>query len=1153
MIKIYIVRMTSKRPSNQDKMKLLLNSYLNEITYDSEYGIDEFEVRFGTKGIKKITKINFDNVLQYLLSKGFHLIAEDKPTLKIRNEFIDANTGETRLSNIRTEITNNLNISDYCKTNSILDENDTIKPSITFLQKTSKRKDGEIIKPVDYDDFNFRVSLQNEKTLTQKNGMIKQMINDWNNTKKIYRLVTRTTLTHKEYPYIRVDLSVVKTSKINNRGRMIPTYSIRESELFENNEIYEIEFEVDKNKRNISYNTNDHDGSRIVYTNDEVLQGVRTTIKYILSGLQQTNYPVSYTEMNDVLQYYMKLIHKKKFEPYQIRPKHFIGPSTISLEVKNIQPMNENNRIPNIRNPYTITDKADGTRKLLVVNEKGKIYLIDTNMNVQFTGLYTKSKKHFNSMLDGEHIVHDKSGDFINLYASFDIYFIQGKDQRTKEFIHSSDTKKKERSLYRLNQLNDFIQSLEPQHIANQGKPLVIQPKTFEISYDETTFFQQCKKMLHTIHSDSYHYETDGLIFTPCNLGVGMDYQDKKPYDFKHTWMHTFKWKPPQYNTIDFLVTTKKDTKGNEIINNIFENGENMVYGNQIKQYKTLILRVGFDERKHGYINPCKDVIEDNIKTADNIDDNNNYRPMPFYPTNPTDDKAYLCNIMLREIGGNKFMFTEDESETFEDNTIVEFKYVKDNKDMWKWVPIRVRYDKTADYRNGLKNYGNAYHVAQSVWSSIHHPVTEHMLSTGLNIPDELSDDDVYYNRTGNDETRALRDFHNLYIKRKLIMGVSKRGDKLIDLAVGKGGDFPKWIASKLRFVFGIDISKDNIENRLDGACARYLNYRRKYKTMPSALFIQGNSSLNIQNGEGIYSEKGKQIMNAIIGKGEKDETKLGKGVYKHYGIGKDGFNIVSTQFALHYFFQNPETLHNFLQNVSENCALNGYFIGTSYDGQQVFRELKEKKTGESISEYKDGHKIWEIIKAYNSDEFKDDSSCIGYGIDVYQETINKVFREYLVNYNYLTRLLDSYGFELISNTEAKKMNLPNGTGMFHELYYNMKEEIKREKSKRKPGKTETEMEIGKANELEKDESQKRISFLNRYFIYKKVRDVNVEEVKKSFLSGSYELEQKEESNVTKEIQETIKEEEKEKMKKPKRKVKKIKRKLILKKKENDS
>ncbi len=38
-----------------------------------------------------------------------------------------------------------------------------------------------------------------------------------------------------------------------------------------------------------------------------------------------------------------------------------------------------------------------------------------------------------------------------------------------------------------------------------------------------------------------------------------------------------------------------------------------------------------------------------------------------------------------------------------------------------------------------------------------------------------------------------------------LISGASKQGDTLIDLACGKAGDLPKWIASKLSFVFGID------------------------------------------------------------------------------------------------------------------------------------------------------------------------------------------------------------------------------------------------------------------------------------------------------------------------------------------------------------
>ena len=31
----------------------------------------------------------------------------------------------------------------------------------------------------------------------------------------------------------------------------------------------------------------------------------------------------------------------------------------------------------------------------------------------------------------------------------------------------------------------------------------------------------------------------------------------------------------------------------------------------------------------------------------------------------------------------------------------------------------------------------------------------------------------------------------------------------------------------------GIDISRDNIENKIDGACARYLNQSKKYKDLP--------------------------------------------------------------------------------------------------------------------------------------------------------------------------------------------------------------------------------------------------------------------------------------------------------------------------------
>ena len=82
-----------------------------------------------------------------------------------------------------------------------------------------------------------------------------------------------------------------------------------------------------------------------------------------------------------------------------------------------------------------------------------------------------------------------------------------------------------------------------------------------------------------------------------------------------------------------------------------------------------------------------------------------------------------------------------------------------------------------------------------------------------------------------------MRDFHNS-LKRKLIGAVSIRGDTLIDYSVGKAGDLPKWIKSNLKFVFGIDINKDNIHNHKDGACVRYLEQKIQYRE-PKNFYLQ--------------------------------------------------------------------------------------------------------------------------------------------------------------------------------------------------------------------------------------------------------------------------------------------------------------------------
>jgi len=498
-------------------------------------------------------------------------------------------------------------------------------------------------------------------------------------------------------------------------------------------------------------------------------------------------------------------------------------------------------------------------------------------------------------------------------------------------------------------------------------------------------------------------------------------------------------------------------------------------------------LRVGFDERKHGFINPCENIINDVVPNANNLDAEEGYKPVPFTPTNPFDPDAKYARIIIKnDQNGNKKMYTE-EGEVIEDKMIVEFSYDIDKEKFWRWSPLRVRYDKTAEYRAGLKNYGNAYHVAESNWHSIHNPITEEMIRTGVDIPHELADDNVYYNKVsvnrGNSITRGLRDFHNLFVKKMLIMSTSSRGDTLVDFAAGKGGDLPKWIAARLSFVFGIDISRDNIENRLDGICSRYLKYKKQFRSMPKGMFVNGNSGLNIKNGDAMVTEKGKEIVRAVFGSGPKDEVLLGKGVYNLYGIANDGFNISSIQFSIHYMFENSEILHNFIRNVSECTKVGGYFIGTSYDGSLMYEQLQDKNEGESISIRENNKTIWQVTKSYSQTEFNDDETSLGYAIDVYQESINKTFREYLVNYEYFTRTMENYGFVQLTTDEVKQLNVPASQGNFSQLYKHMEQEVKSNKRRRD--------EYGQA--LNMSANERRISFLNRYFIFKKVGNVDAE------------------------------------------------------------
>ena len=1092
--------MTNTTPIKQT-LDGILKTYLDNIQRGGRDGTSEMEIRFGTaRGMKPVSRIEYDDVIKRLMSAGFTL-RNSEYHLRIFSEYTDPKTGVTRISNVRAELSGLSTISEYCKSDTL----DKIYTDgrVKFIQKSFQRINGDIAEPYDATDYNFKATLSLEKDLTQTT-LARSMVTSWKDSKKEFRYLNRHSLVHPDYPFV-VDMSIVRQSARKGRNTE-RSYTFKDAKLQSSQDKYEIEIEVNNYDVGIGTKYN---------TPLELASVIKKTIMLILSGHQNTNYPVSYPVQKDVLEDYMKLIWGSKYkEGQRVYPKNFLGPSSIALQVSNISEENEDANIPNIRTGYTVTEKADGERKLILISNDGNIYLLDTNMKVQFTGSKTQNKALYNSIIDGEHILHDKEGNFINLYAAFDVYFVNGKDIRTLGFMGAVND---DPTNFRLPLLNDVFQQLKPHGVNAIGtpSPMRFEVKTFYTSTDTQSIFQACSYLMTRIKDGIFEYETDGLIFTPMLTGVGSNKIGETTPPRKITWDLSFKWKPPEFNTIDFMVTFQRGTDGQENIKNLFQTGTGLTTSTQLTQYKTAVLRVGFDEAVHGYTNPCLNVIEDNLPIVGDKDNEEGYRPVQFFPTNPNDDDAGICNLLMMSApGGTNEVFTENK-EVIEDNTIVEFRYNDTKEKKWRWEPLRVRYDKTADLRSGGKNFGNAYHVANSNWHSIHNPVTEEMISTGQNIPDMVSDDDVYYNRVSKSTvTRALRDFHNLYVKKKLILSVSKPGNTLIDYAVGMGGDFTKWISAKLGFVFGIDISRDNIENRMKGACARYLNYKKQFKQMPSALFVAGNSSANIRDMSAIFTEKGKQITNAVFGKGAKNATELGKGVYKHYGIAEQGFDVSSIQFAIHYMFENLTTLNNFARNVSETTKVGGYFIGTCYDGKRVFNMLNGTKQNESIQLKDRDIKMWEVIKRYDRDEFVADSTSVGFAIDVYMESIGKMFREYLVNLDYLDTLMINYGFTLITSEEANVLGLPGGRGTFRDLYAGMEDEIKRN----------PKMKSDYGTAFDMTDNEKTVSFLNNYFVYKKNYNVDAKNVSMNLMGQTIqeELNEREESDKASKIVESV-------------------------------
>ena len=1027
----------------------------------------EFEVRF-----KRAQASSFDKLYDELIMRGFN-VEFSNYLLRInvtyqKEDGRESIEGKDPVSNIRVELDDMNHIQELCKKN-------TLNSNARFVSK--RHVDEKHNSPYMMNDFNMRVSIQREtERLPQSSEQVLQIQNRWDNSYKVFRYIYRTSLVHKDMPNIRIDLSKVRA----NRDK---TVYFMDSNVLTADETYEIEIEL------ININRAFDEEKK-----EDILKQLRNTIKFVLTSMQGSSFPVSYTELDNVYNSYLKLIGKIKQKSGRNKisksGKDFVGPSSYTLQPINF--INDEENFENTciqRDMFCVTDKADGERKMLYIGENMNVYFINTSMDVQFTGIKLKGLANYkNTLLDGEYITSNKYGDNISLYAAFDIYYYEGNNVKARPFKNSNnvddDNKKKIESRHEL--LNRVIKNInEDDNISYVSKMnrLTITVKNFFFSQNSNpdSLFVANRNCLKYV--SSLEYETDGLIFTPMELGVTQEKKGDSIKNFKYTWGQSFKWKPPEFNTIDFLISVEKDAFNKPKM-------KQKMINEQIVNYYVLKLYVGVDKNNHGMIGSQQKLLNGDFEQSKSGSVySNNYTAEEFYPTNPADPLAHLCHVHLRLHEGKMKMFTE-ENDIIEDDTIVEFRYDMNSSDkMNSWIPLRVRLDKTREYKTKNNNFGNAYHVANSNWHSIHNPVTVDILTGKDKITDDQilnAESSVYYNnnknvKRENSHTIKLRKFHN-FVKEMIIRYAAskKENSMLIDLAVGKAGDLHKWMTNNIRGVLGIDISEDNIHNPHDGACKRYIEVMSQKKNKQSnifGMFITGDTSKSIENGSfDIYRSKNDNsissnyILKSLMGTIETNKIKEDY-LKNNYNIFSDKFDICSIQFAVHYMFENKEKLYNFAKNVSDMTHIGSYFIGTCYDGKRVYNQLKDIEYNDSLDLFKGVHKIWSIRKKYqdNDDSFMEDSELsLGKKISVFQESINKEFDEYLVNFDYFVKVMNDHGF-VLDKDFALDQHKFSATETFENIYDTL---------------------YKKGNKLNMTDLEKKISFLNKCFVFKKVNNI---------------------------------------------------------------
>jgi len=576
---------------------------------------------------------------------------------------------------------------------------------------------------------------------------------------KTYRQKNRFSYTHPDFPGIRIDITSLKTSKI-------PVKRFLDSKLIENPKEYEIEIEwTDTNypldkyieflqtfgtklltlKHNFPVLTSKTDReigfklykSAIKLLRNQIIEEKINIVNDVKTFRETADPDIKKKYQNKPFSMFHKFIERNKdidkavsnynflkqdFDRLQDR-KLFISPKPISLSLNHVREENPNS----ILFDYTVTDKADGENMILfttniyqlplsksdkeaLMDFHNRLFLINSNLIVYDTGIRFPK--------DAEIPLIIANGEYINMnttqhsYFMFDIYYYENEVLVNLPLMTKNPS---DRTRYlQMIMSKDFLKSKfsEDNKFKLDVKKFSMDVIEFKLTYTSQDIFYQSNVIWQS--RELKPYRLDGLIYTPALLPAGYK-DDELDYELNMhlTWDKSLKWKPPEDNTIDFLVRFKKDTiisLGDKKLEKpkIISKLDISESGTFLKQF---IVAELYNGTREGSEEPPCNIQKKSIELIEEKPSLIN-RPVRFTPKFPSDPEAYeiLIPLPAEAIGKSNILPIDKNGQVIEDDTIIECAYegwnseepgYKESKGE-RWKVLRTRYEKTFEYKTGM-------------------------------------------------------------------------------------------------------------------------------------------------------------------------------------------------------------------------------------------------------------------------------------------------------------------------------------------------------------------------------------------------------------------------------------------------------------------